>query len=140
MHLIYLLKSPVSKALFLRPQAMCGFHPTPTSTPASSTSSHSHHLARAIPENPRLGSSSSGTLCPDLKQMQPWRLHLDRIPLLRLGEEQCGHHQIVLLSDKPACLPRAAPPSALAVSCRNAWHKKDPSLMGPSCLKVGPCG
>lgn len=69
---------------------------------------------------------------------QPWRFHLDRIPLLRLGGKQRGHHQIVLLSDKPAYFPGAAPPSALAVFCRNVWHKKDPSLMGPSCLKVSP--
>lgn len=107
---------------------MCAPHPTVP------------HLARASPENPRLGSSSSssGRLCPDLKQLQPWRFHLDRIPLLRLGGKQRGHNQIALLSDKPAYLPGAAPPSALAVFCRNVWRKKDPSLMGPSCLKVSP--
>lgn len=79
-----------------------------------------------------------GTLCPDLQQLQPWRLHLDRIPLLGPGGKQLAHYHMAWLSINPACLPWPGLPSALAVSCRNVWHKKDPSLMGPRCLKASP--
>lgn len=131
-HLIYLLKSPLPRRC-----EVTGYVSTPTLL--------AHSPTLTIPLGPPRktqdwgASSRPGAHCPDLQQLQPWRLHLDRIPLLRLGGKQSGQPSDCIAFYKP-CLPPSARPAICSADsiCRNVEHKKDPSLVGPGCLKVSP--